>query len=126
LDATSQEDLKAIAAINKAVKIVDEAVELLIKKNTEALDLKLWQTAAELEYASFLISVKHGFANYFPNSGHIDSNVEALDSLVAKIQETLENAALVLRSNPKEAYDRIKRATALVRRAQSILRGNSH
>jgi len=122
MDTTSEQDLKAIAAMNKAAKIVDEAVELLIEKNIEALDLKLWQIAAELEYASFMISVNHGLADYFPNLRGIDQNDEALDSLIAKIQETLENAAMILRSNPKEVYDRAKKATALVRRAQSILR----
>lgn len=122
MDVTSEKDLKAFAAMNKAVKMVDEAVELLIEKNIEALDLELWQIAAELEYASFLISVNHRLTDYFPNLDDTDPNSEALDSLIAKTQETLENFATILRLNPKEAYDRVKKATALVRRAQSVLR----
>jgi len=102
--------------------MIDEAVELLIEKKIGALDLKLWQIAAELEYASFLISVNHRLADHFPNLGDVDQNDENLDSLIAKTQQTLENVATVLLSNPKEAYDRAKKATALLRRAQSILR----
>jgi len=122
LNATSEQDLKAIAAIDKASKIIDEAVELLIEKKIGALDLKLWQIAAELEYTSFLISVSHGLADYFPDLSGVDQNNETLDSLIAKIQQTLENVATILLSNPKEAYDRAKKATTLVRHAQSILR----
>lgn len=84
--------------------------------------MELWQIAAELEYASFLISVNHRLTDYFPNLDDTDPNSEALDSLIAKTQETLENFATILRLNPKEAYDRVKKATALVRRAQSVLR----
>lgn len=122
MNATSEQDLKAISTINKASKIIDEAVELLIEKKIGALDLKLWQIAAELEYASFLISVSHRLADYFPNLSDVDQNNETLDSLIAKTQETLENVASILLSSPKEAYDRAKRATTLVRRVQSILR----
>jgi len=122
LNGTSERDLKAIGAINKASKMIDEAVELLIKKKIGALDLKLWQIAAELEYASFSISVNHKLADHFPNLGDVDQNDENLDSLIAKTQQTLENVATVLLSNPKEAYNRAKKATALLRRAQSILR----
>ncbi len=121
MNATSEQDLKAIAAISKASKIIDGAVDLLIEKNIGALDLKLWQIAAELEYASFLISVSHRLADYFPDLSDVDQNNETLDSLIAKTQETLENVATILLSNPKEAYDRAKKATTLVRRAQSIL-----
>jgi len=78
MDVTSEQDLKAVAAMNKAVKMVDEAVELLIEKNIEALDLELWQIAAKLEYASFLISVNHGLTDYFPNLDDTDPNSEAL------------------------------------------------
>ena len=122
MNGTSERDLKAIGAINKASKMIDEAVELLIKKKIGALDLKLWQIAAELEYASFSISVNHKLADHFPNLGDVDQNDENLDSLIAKTQQTLENVATVLLSNPKEAYNRAKKATALLRRAQSILR----
>jgi len=102
--------------------MVDDAVEVLIENNLEGLDLKLWQIAAELEYASFLISVNHGLADYYPNLNDIDPDDEALDSLIAETQEKLENAVQILRANPKEAYDRVKKATTLVRRAQSVLR----
>jgi len=122
LNATSEQALKAIAAISKASKIIDEAVGLLIEKKIGALDLKLWQIAAELEYASFLISVSHRLADYFPNLSDVDQNNETLDSLIAKTQETLGNVATILLSNPREAYDGVKKATTLVRRAQSILR----
>jgi hypothetical protein len=122
LNATSEQDLKAISTINKASEIVDEAVELLIRKKIGALDLKLWQIAAELEYASFLISLSHRLADYFPNLSDVDHNNETLDCLIPKSQETLENIASILLSSPKEAYDRAKKATTLVRRAQSILR----
>lgn len=122
MNATSEQALKAIAAISKASKIIDEAVGLLIEKKIGALDLKLWQIAAELEYASFLISVSHRLADYFPNLSDVDQNNETLDSLIAKTQETLGNVATILLSNPREAYDRAKKATTLVRRAQSILR----
>lgn len=122
MDLASEQDLKTVTAINKAVKAVDEAVELLIEKNIEALDSELWQIAAELEYASFLISVNHRLTDYFPNLDDTDPNSEALDSLIAKTQETLENSATILRLNPKGAYDRVKKATALVRQAQSVLR----
>jgi len=121
-DLESERDLKAVATINSVVKMVDDAAELLIEKNLERLDLKLWQIAAELEYASFLISVNHGLADYYPNLDDIDSNDEALDSLIAKTQERLRNAVRVLRENPKEAYDRTNESITLVRRAQSILR----
>jgi len=122
LNATSEQDLKAIAAISKASKIIDEAVDLLIEKKIGALDLKLWQIAAELEYVSFLISVSHRLADYFPNLSDVDQNNETLDSLIAKTQETFENVATILLSNPREAYDGAKKAATLVRRAQSILR----
>jgi len=122
LNAKSERDLKTIAAISEATKLLDEAIELLTEKNLEDLDLKLWKIAAELEYASFLISVKHGLTNYLKNLSDVNSNGEGLDSVITKTQETLENAAMILRSNPKEAYFRVKKATALVRRAQSILR----
>ena len=121
MNATSEQDLKAISAINKASEINDEAVELLIEKKIGALDLKLWQIAAELEYASFLISATHRLADYFPNLSDVDQNDESLDSLIAKTHEILENVASILLSSPKEAYDRAKKAIALVRRAQSIL-----
>jgi len=84
--------------------------------------LKLWQIAAELEYASFLISVTHRLADYLPNLSDIDRNDESLDSLIAKTHEILENVAAIFLSSPKEAYDRARKAIALVRRAQSILR----
>jgi len=121
LNATSEQDLKAIAAISKASKIIDEAVSLLIEKKIGALDLKLWQIAAELEYVSFLVSVSHRLADYFPNLSDVDQNKETLDSLIGKIQKTLENAGSILLSNPREVYDRAKKATTLVRRAQSML-----
>ena len=122
MNAASEQDLKAITAIDKASKSVNEAVEMLIEKKIGALDSKLWQIAAELEYASFLISVSHRLADYFPDLSDVDQNNEALDSPIARTQKTLENVAAILLSNPKEAYDRAKRATTLVRRAQSILR----
>ena len=122
MNATSEQDLKAISAINKASEINDEAVELLIERKIGALDLKLWQIAAELEYASFLISVTHRLADYFPNLSDIDQNDESLDSLIAKTQEALESFSTILSSNPREAYSRANKAIALVRRAQSILR----
>ena len=122
MNTTSEQDLKVISTINKASKIIDEAVELLIEKKIGALDLKLWQIAAELEYASFLMSMSHRLADYFPNLSDVDHDNETLDSLIAKTQETLENIASISLSSPKEAYDRAKKATTLVRRAQSILR----
>jgi len=122
LNATSEQDLKAVSAIDKASEINDEAVELLIERKIGALDLKLWQIAAELEYASFLISVTHRLADYLPNLSDIDQNDESLDSLIAKTQEALENFSTILSSNPREAYSRARKAIALVRRAQSILR----
>jgi len=122
LNATSEQDMKAIGAINKASELVDEAVELLVEKRTGVLDLKLWQMAAELEYASFLISVNHRLADYLPSLSDVDQNTETLDSLIVRTQETLENVATILLSNPKDAYDRAKKATTLIRRAQSILR----
>ena len=125
MNATSEQDLKAISAINKASKIIDEAVELLIERKIGALDLKLWQIAAELEYASFLMSMSHRLADYFPNLSDVDHDNETLDSLIGKSQETLENIASISLSSPKEAYDSAKKATALVRRAQSILRKTS-
>ena len=56
--------------------MVDDAVEVLIENNLEGLDLKLWQIAAELEYASFLISVNHGLADCYPNLNDIDPDDE--------------------------------------------------
>ncbi len=125
-DQTSEGDLKAVATINGVVNMIDDAVELLIEKNLERLELKLWQIAAELEYASFLISVNHGLADYYPNLDRIDSNEEALDSLIAQAQEELANVVHILRATPKEAYDRARKATALLRRAQSVLRKTKH
>ena len=125
MNATSEQDLKAISTIDKASKIIDEAVELLIEKKIEPLDFRLWQVAAELEYASFLISMNHRLADYFPDLSDINQNNEALDSLIGKTQEILGNVASILVSNPREAYNRAKKATALVRRVQSILRKTS-
>lgn len=49
---------KILKSINLAINLLEEAMDAHIEKQGERMEQKVWKAAAEVEYASFLLSLK--------------------------------------------------------------------
>jgi hypothetical protein len=110
---------KAVASVKYAVKVLDDVLQALMNGDHDSVRLKLWQAAAESEYASFVLSIMCGFSELDPDVGGLNLKGTSLESIVTAAQSILSEAADIVKINPREAYEKVRRAVYVLREAQS-------
>ncbi len=108
------------AAIREAVRCLTEASTA--QPESSSTEFALWKASAEAEYAAFRVSIANSLSDY-PVRIRLPNPASVIGNDMAQAKELMESSAALLESNPKGAYKNLRRAIALLRRAQSqILR----
>lgn|GEM_PF-1804155 len=105
-----------IEAINLSIKLLDEAIQNL--KDRKFLEFNLWKVASELDYAALALSLFNNLIDFNPNLNNL--SIESIEEALIKAQNLLKDALKLIDKEPKTAYEKIKQAIKLVKKAKTI------
>lgn len=102
---------KAADAIAKALNLLDEAGD-----GGPEYEVRLWQAASELEYASSITSMVYKLADQLPEVSKSNPGKDAEANPLDVSKELLREALKVMNSTPKDGYLKVRKALNLVRK----------
>lgn len=111
---------KASSAIERTVGFLRDATAAFKVDDVKTVDAKLWEAAAELEYAASVLSILYDFGGIYQDSKRLDEAPQ--ESNLKQICEDLLNLIGQLKSDPERVYDEVRIAIHYIRRVQAYLR----
>jgi hypothetical protein len=105
----SQDDERTINSFSKALALIDEVRKAKNAEIKSQEGLLIWRCAAELEYLAFLIAINYGLNDFIPK---ID---KSLLVSVDTAHDLVENARVLLQSDPRLAYAKIRQSVGIMR-----------
>jgi len=111
----------------RAKRALARAVELLEgcsggHKGDRNIEFQLWQVVNESDYAAAVLSILHGLSDFNPASGDLDLSNRSANSTLPLALQLLREAYVVMESNPKDAYAKIRRGIRLIRPVQKAIK----
>jgi hypothetical protein len=107
-------------ALEKALSLVDQAGKAKGSDDKSSYLLLLWRSAAEAEYAAFLISTAHGLMDYDPNAANNPGADDPRDDLDTA-RELLRGAQSSLQNEPRRAYEAVRNSVSVLRKMYAVL-----
>lgn len=105
----SREDPRTINSFSKALALIDEVRRAKNAEIKSQEGLLIWRAAAELEYLAFLIAISYGLNDFIPETDKgLLVSAETAHALV-------ENARVLLQSNPRLAYAKVRQSVGILR-----------
>ena len=117
VEAMAQLDNKTKEAFSKALQLLNQIQKSSPSEAGREREILVWKCAAEVEYLAFRIATIHGLSDYDPHWVEVgEVSVEAIRSL-------LEAARTDFESDPRRAYEEVRRAVSLLRKMRVATRG---
>jgi len=98
-------------AIRRAVALLDQ----VLKEQFNDAEDALWHVAEETEYASAILSLTHGFADFDPKFTGQNSLKADLGGKLIHVKLFLQEADGLLQSDPRLSYEKLRYAVQIIR-----------
>ena len=105
----NREDPRTVYSFSKALALIDEVRKVKGSEINSQEALLIWRCRAELEYLAFLIAINYGFNDFIPETD------KSLLVSAETAHDLVENARVLLESNPRLAYAKVRQSVGVFR-----------
>lgn len=107
-------DQALLAIFARVLALLDEAGKAASSKEKASYQILLWKSAAEAEYLAFRLSTGKSLTDYDPAA---QTNRDDGSDVVDVARALLRDGQSAIDSNPRRAYEAVRRAVSVLRRA---------